>query len=76
MAIMLHIKLIPGLVLAGLLPLGSPHRIGLLKTASIISNAYAIKVSLATLAMASQGLPGFVKDTISPNLKQAHLRWP
>jgi hypothetical protein len=76
MAVMLHIKLIPGLVLVGLLPLDSPHGIGRLMTASIISNAYVIKVSLATLAMVFQGLSGFAKNTISPNLKRTYLRWP
>jgi hypothetical protein len=76
MTIMLHIKLIPGLVLVALLPSGSLHRTGHLKTASGITNAYAIKVSLATLVIVSQGLSGFVKDTISPSLKQANLRWP
>ena len=73
---MLHVKLIPGLVLVGLLLSDSLHRIGLLKTASIISNAYAIKASLVTLAIVFQALAGFVKDTTSLNLKRAHLKVP
>jgi hypothetical protein len=44
--------------------------------ASIISNAYAVKVSLAMLAIVFQGLLGFVKDTTGPSLNRAHLKWP